>query len=136
MTLHHDVHDWFDRLQLWFEKTVRIKQYSLDRRNKSTTTQTVKNRYKINCTDELFTPPEEVTFTTPDDKNLPVPSEELLALHAACAKVAHFSGAAEYIDESDRDVESLGVLAHNGSSAEVLRSAILNRMNQIVDVGA
>lgn len=24
MTMQSDVHDWFDRLEIWFEKTVRI----------------------------------------------------------------------------------------------------------------
>ncbi|KAK0436852.1 uncharacterized protein EV420DRAFT_1589940, partial [Desarmillaria tabescens] len=64
------------------------------------------------------------------------PSETLLSLHAACAKVAHLSGAAEYIDKLDRDVEDLSVLAYNGSSGEVLRNALLNHMNQVVGVGA
>ncbi len=80
--------------------------------------------------------PTEVTFTTSDQENLPVPSEALLTLHAACAKVAHLSGAAEYIDKSDRDVEDLSVLAYDGSSGEALKSALLNRMNQVIGVGA
>ncbi|KAK0435626.1 hypothetical protein EV421DRAFT_1834768 [Armillaria borealis] len=42
-----------------------------------------------------FNPPlptPRITFTTPDNENLPIPSETLLALHATCAKVAQFSG--------------------------------------------
>ncbi|KAK0199582.1 hypothetical protein DFS33DRAFT_1397971, partial [Desarmillaria ectypa] len=117
MTMEANVHDWFHRLEIWFEKTK------------------VTNRYRIRSIDTLYRLPTEVTFTTPDNENLPVPSETLLALHATCAKVAHFSGAAEYIDKLDRDVEHLGVLAHNGSSGEVLSSALLNRMNQIIGVG-
>ncbi|KAK0203364.1 hypothetical protein DFS33DRAFT_1261934, partial [Desarmillaria ectypa] len=117
MTMQADVHDWFDLLEIWFEKTK------------------VTNRYRIRSIDTLYWLPTEVTFTTLDNENLPVPSETLLALHAACAKVAHFSGAAEYIDKLVRDVEHLGVLANNGSSGAVLSSAFLNRMNRVNDVG-
>ncbi len=49
---------------------------------------------------------------------------------------AHLSGAAEYIDKSDRDVEDVSVLAYDGSSGEALKSALLNRMNQVIGVGA
>ncbi|PBK63985.1 hypothetical protein ARMSODRAFT_979380 [Armillaria solidipes] len=45
-------------------------------------------------------------------------------------EVARLSGAAEYIDKQDRVIEDLGVLAGDGSSAEVLSSALLKSMNQ------
>ncbi|KAK0435688.1 uncharacterized protein EV420DRAFT_1592662 [Desarmillaria tabescens] len=120
MTMEGNVHDWFDRLEIWFEKTKTPNCYKL---------QNLYPKYRRRL-------PAEVTFTTPDQENLPVPSETLLSLHAACAKVAHLSGAAEYIDKLDRDVEDLSVLAYNGSSGEVLRNALLNHMNQVVGVGA
>ena len=50
------------------------------------------------------------------DKNIP----KLLGLHAACARVAHMSGAAEALDEVERDVENTKVLALDGSSAHLL----------------
>ena len=53
-------------------------------------------------------------------EGLPVPSPEWLALHAACAKVAHLSGAAEYIETILRDAEETTVLAADGSSGEIL----------------
>lgn len=68
--------------------------------------------------------PEYVTFTTPDPVNLPVPSPTYLAIHAACAKVAHLSGAAERIDEYHRDMEDRKVLDPNGSSANTLEHAM------------
>ena len=49
-----------------------------------------------------------------------LPNPKLLALHAACARVAHMSGAAEAFDELERDVEETRVLAFDGSSARLL----------------
>ena len=41
-------------------------------------------------------------------------------LHAACARVAHMSGAAEAFDKVERDLEDTLVLAVDGSSAHLL----------------
>jgi len=46
---------------------------------------------------------EYVTFTTPDPVNYPLPNPQYLAIHAACAKVAHMSGAAATIDKYHDD---------------------------------
>lgn len=51
---------------------------------------------------------------------LPLPDPRLLALHAVCARVAHMSGAAEALDDFDRDVEETSVLARDGASAHLL----------------
>ena len=48
---------------------------------------------------------------------LPLPSRDYLVLHAACAKAAHLSGAAEYIDRMDPDLDETFVLAEDGTSA-------------------
>ena len=61
-----------------------------------------------------------VTFTSPNEALLRVPDPQLLALHAACARVAHMSGAAEVFDELERDIEDTRVLAFDGSSAHLL----------------
>lgn len=61
-----------------------------------------------------------VKFSTSDAENLPVPACELLALHATCCKVAHLSGAAEYIDEIYRDADKLDVLSADGTSGDIL----------------
>jgi len=66
-----------------------------------------------------------VTFTTPDEVKLPVPSPEYLAIHAACAKVAHLSGAGEHIDKILREMEDTKVLSKDGASAEILEHALL-----------
>ncbi|KAM6503693.1 hypothetical protein JOM56_000636 [Amanita muscaria] len=69
-------------------------------------------------------PARLVTFTTPDPDRLPVPSREYLALHAACTKVVHFSGAGEYADSVLREMEDTPVLSSDGSSAAILEHAI------------
>lgn len=49
------------------------------------------------------------------------PSADLsLAIHAACVKVAHLSGAAEHIENVLRRLEDTRVLAEDGGSSEVL----------------
>ena len=42
---------------------------------------------------------------SPDPLTLPNPSAQFLALHAACAKVAHLSGASDYIDKLYDDID-------------------------------
>jgi hypothetical protein len=54
----------------------------------------------------------------------PLPSVHYLRLHAACARVAHKSGAAVYIEALARDLATLSVLAEDGSSAGVLAAAL------------
>ncbi|KAF8144291.1 hypothetical protein K438DRAFT_1632022 [Mycena galopus ATCC 62051] len=51
---------------------------------------------------------------------LPLPDPRLLALHAVCVRVAHMSGAAQALDDFDRDLEDTPVLARNGASANLL----------------
>lgn len=41
-----------------------------------------------------------MTFTTPDEKEYPVPKREYLELHAMCVEVAHLSGAFEYLEST------------------------------------
>ncbi|PBK92936.1 hypothetical protein ARMGADRAFT_1165250 [Armillaria gallica] len=71
------------------------------------------NTYKIEVLHPPFLnmiPENPVTFTTPDEKSLPLPSPALLALHRACARVAHLSGAGRYVhdlldmDDTESDV--------------------------------
>jgi len=99
MTMHKLIHDRYNRLELWFEATA------------------IENCYKIQKPRRFLLPRnEQVTFTTPDPVNLPLPSPRLLALHAACAQVANLSGASEYLDRVFQEMEDLemGVLAQDG----------------------
>jgi hypothetical protein len=97
----------------------------------------VPNHYKV----QTFISPdvydldqrEEVTFTTLNSETLPLPSPQLLALHATCCKVAHLSGSAEYIDTVYRDVDEIGVLANDGASHDLLRYALLPLASSIIE---
>jgi hypothetical protein len=66
-----------------------------------------------------------MTFTTPDPEKLPLPSQKYLEIHAACARVAHLSGADEHIDKVLRELEHTQVLSKDGTSAEALEHALL-----------
>ena len=64
-------------------------------------------------------------FARPDADALSLPDPRYLEIHAACCKVAHVSGAAEFLDRAVRDVEeSPGTLAEDGGSAHALAWAI------------
>ena len=90
----------------------------------------------VKTSNKFIQVPKKVTFTSSDPTILSVPSSELLALHAACAKVAHLSGVGEQIDKFDRDLDDLNVLAFDGSSSSILAHALLNRITCRVGVGA
>ena len=63
--------------------------------------------------------------------SLPLPDARYLEIHAACCKVAHMSGAAEYLDAIIRDMETMSFLASDGGSAEVL----IHAMSRLVEPG-
>ncbi|KAI0308859.1 hypothetical protein OF83DRAFT_1072882 [Amylostereum chailletii] len=68
--------------------------------------------------------PDQVTFSSPDPTELPLPDKKYLALHAACCRIAHLSGAAEAIDKILHDIEMTSVFAEDGSSADALAYAL------------
>ena len=72
----------------------------------------------------LHLPPNPIITFTSTDPSLPLPNPEYLKLHAAVCRVAHLSGAAGYLDQEDRDVDRIGVLARDGSSANLLASRL------------
>ena len=59
-----------------------------------------------------------------DDALFLLPDACSLALHTTCAKVTHLSGAGQYIDDVDRDIDTIPVLAKDRSSGRVLIEAI------------
>ncbi|RPD55394.1 hypothetical protein L227DRAFT_510242, partial [Lentinus tigrinus ALCF2SS1-6] len=115
LTLDAVLHHFFDQLYLWFE-AVPDKPHT----------------YRIETRPPYFPDPSEVprevTFTS--RYNLPLPSPKYLRIHAACCRIAHLSGAVEYLDKVYRDREDLGVLAEDGASAPVL-SHLLQRLSSI-----
>lgn len=64
-----------------------------------------------------------VEFTS-QFQEAPPPDPRLLALHAICARVAHMSGAVNFFDQLEWDVDEMNVLASDGSSAPLLDSLI------------
>ena len=61
---------------------------------------------------------------SPNCDGVSPPSPQLLALHAVCARVAHMSGAAEFLNRLELDAEETNVLAFDGSSAHLLSNLI------------
>jgi len=140
MTMQRDMHDAFDRLKFYLEATVSfdIAMHSLNHKH---SLGTVSLKSQKDCYEANFFGPiplrdarQFVTFTTKDPEHLPVPAPELLALHATCYKVAHLSGAAEWIDVIYRDADEIGVLAPDGTSADMLGYALSSLSNHIADV--
>jgi len=109
MTLDNGVHTLFDQLKLWFVSTTEENKYTLD-----------------STRDGLFARsyPKYIKFETPDPVKYPVPSAEYLGLHAACARVAHLSGAGECIDKFSEGGKDGQTLDPRGGSADVLEQAI------------
>ncbi|KAI5995279.1 hypothetical protein F5J12DRAFT_896501 [Pisolithus orientalis] len=114
MTMDLTTHLLFDSLWIWLSETSIPNTYRLE----ASTSVLLNHR------------PEYVTFATTDPK-YPLPSPNYLAIRAACAKVAHLSGAAKYIAEVLSRMEDTCVLAEDGGSAELLHEAILSSMQAI-----
>lgn len=109
LTLDDDASDAFRSLNVWLEETGRNGEYQIVTWQSSTVPES---------------PRYTTTFTTTDLKTRPIPSTHYLRLHAACARVAHKSGAATYIEDLAKDIARLTVLAEDGSSAGVLAAAL------------
>jgi len=126
MTLQYDLHDPFDKLELWLEAVEGIPN-----------TYAVKTSYSPDLNEHMMFPPR-VTFSyesalriDPDlslepglATDFPLPNPEYLHIHACVCKVAHMSGAADYIDYIFREMEDIGVLAEDGASMDVLDGAL------------
>lgn len=54
-----------------------------------------------------------------------LPNPALIALRAACARVAHISGAVKLFDQIFRDREETRYMADDGSTADLLTSLLL-----------
>ncbi|KAH9059012.1 hypothetical protein EDB87DRAFT_1563702 [Lactarius vividus] len=57
-------------------------------------------------------------------EDLPLPNPVYLEIHAACCRIAHLSGAGEYMDKVLEDLEDTSVLSEDGSSAHILLFAL------------
>ncbi|KAH9080585.1 hypothetical protein EDB83DRAFT_2284635 [Lactarius deliciosus] len=111
MTLELNMHDSFDQLDIWFEATEGPQKGS-------------PNTYTMKATDPVFlakckVADRKITLTS-EDPRLPLPNPDYLEIHAACCRVAHLSGAGEYMDKVLEDLEDTRVLSEDGSSAHIL----------------
>jgi hypothetical protein len=70
--------------------------------------------------------PTTVTFKSRVD-GIDLPDPRYLKMHAACCRVAHLSGAAEYFDKfvDDLDEGRSKVLSEDGSGSGILNVAML-----------
>ena len=131
ISVESNVHEAFDRLELYFKATASFWYccvFSEPQHSWGTVSlQSQEDCYEVKC---FGTKPPNVhqfvKFSASDPKGLPVPACELLALHATCCKVAHLSGATEYIDEIYRDGDKLGVLSADGTSGDILDYKLLS----------
>ncbi|KZV73561.1 hypothetical protein PENSPDRAFT_602621 [Peniophora sp. CONT] len=114
ITLRSELHALFNDLGVWFEATAELNAYEVCVHDPA---DMLPYRY-----DNI------VRFRDHSGRDLPLPSPRLLTLHAVCARVAHMSGATEFFDEIDRDIEEMYVMAQDGSSARILDYA-LNRFS-------
>jgi len=117
MTMEYNAQDRFDRLEIWLEKT------------------TTPHCYNVRTTCDMVSYPKQVMFTTPDPVKLPLPSPDLLGLHAACAQVAHLSGEGEYVDQILEEMEQINVLAHDGTSSDVPHHALMTPGSRTITIG-
>lgn len=134
LTLQSDVHRMFDEHSIWFVATVRV-QYRNSLPALTNSLQDVVNTYRIETIPHyahfrLRHP--TVTFTTTDPIRLPLPSPEYLAIHAACANVAHLSGASEWCKEWYHDEEEHfhNTLETEGNSSSLLHSLLWVHANE------
>ncbi|KAI0757946.1 hypothetical protein C8Q74DRAFT_1451960 [Fomes fomentarius] len=117
MTLSVSIHGLFDDLNFWLEEVEG---------KKDTYRTCLPSRIDNARRRKQLCLPPEVHFISHsvDNSEQALPDPRYLRLRAACCKVAHLSGAAEYLDEIYWDMDTIQVLAFDGSSAEVLDAAL------------
>jgi len=123
-----NLHSQFDSLSLWFEEVQvsicgSIKRiYSIFLAQDNPQTYTICTVFPNDFSLSHMPHPRIVTFTTATALDLPDP--RYLRLHAAVCRVAQLSGTAQYLDSYDLELETMKVLAFDGSSSELLSSQL------------
>ncbi|ESK81360.1 hypothetical protein Moror_3739 [Moniliophthora roreri MCA 2997] len=122
-------HAQFDKLHLWLEGTSTPNEYDI-----CVAKEAWWNGYPKHSRRVLFVSrPFEIGSET---RIVPLPDPQILAIHATCARVAHMSGAAKYMDEYDRELDDSTVLAADGSSAAFFNQLLLSASLQAVSTHA
>jgi len=123
------VHKRFDRLDLWLTP-FEASGYVLNLctwvyRRLQDHREVIPDKYKINYVRGIWHFRASATFQTytlSNNKKIEPPSPKLIALHAACAKIAHMSGAAEHLEETFRDTEPLPVMTVPNATDELFHA--------------
>jgi len=106
-------HSLFDELRMWFAP-VKVNDV------------VVAHTYEIKALDnsDLCDALPRVIFTPTQVESgvIEAPHPSLIALHAACANIAHMSRAAEYIERFDRDIDDLPDMTAVNAPAELTRA--------------
>ncbi|KAG7446608.1 uncharacterized protein BT62DRAFT_1005895 [Guyanagaster necrorhizus] len=129
-----------------FAETSVVKEPNQDNVHRPANTFTIAAGYHVECdghnislhpiggdnsnTYEIYTHPPgqnaeygflaQVTFTDATGGQILLPSRRYFQLHDPCAKVGHFSGAGEVMEQLFQDVEDIKVLAGDGGSHDLL----------------
>ncbi|KAJ7054442.1 hypothetical protein C8F01DRAFT_1221382 [Mycena amicta] len=126
LSMSETLHRLFNRIEFWFEEL---------------------DTYNICAADpDFFTvlgsPPKRVTFKvdpalvkdcTDNGKPVPaLPSPSLLAIRAACSRVAHMAGAVEQADQILRDIEDTSVMAEDGTTAELFTLRLQQSLSTVL----
>ncbi|KAJ6460399.1 hypothetical protein C8R47DRAFT_1027785 [Mycena vitilis] len=124
LTINADDHDSMDKLLLWFEATGALNEYDICLRDEGEWPQRPVDPPSLH----VFQAVRRVTFRgTPE---LPAPSPRYLALHAACCRIAHLSGAADHLERVERDLEHF-----RGAPAFVVSTQALDAISEALDFG-
>ncbi|KAF8875988.1 hypothetical protein BD779DRAFT_1449710, partial [Infundibulicybe gibba] len=108
MIMEPRAHRTFDSLRIWLEPTSVPNEYTPHSVHDGVWVQDMSN---------------PAAFSSADSE-LPIPSPDYIALHAACAKVANLSGAGEYVESMWDNIEDARVLSTDGSSSMLLLFAL------------
>ncbi|CAK5281688.1 unnamed protein product, partial [Mycena citricolor] len=150
LTMRSDLHNLFDRLDFWLEEVAgeasdnqsisiqmtdvsasgRHLQYCFYQR------QGIENGPTSSLVRHLPDRSRRGSKLQEESNQSPaLPSPSLLAIRAACSRVAHLSGAAEQVDQILRDLEDRPVMAEDGGSAHLLESRLL-QLSRAVSIEA
>jgi hypothetical protein len=103
LTLTHDYHQLFGAFKIYFEHTGNPYQYEIKSAEKSSF-----------LSDPLL--PVVRTLTLSPGRTIDPPSNRLLAVHRAIARIIKLSGAGGYIDSILRDLEEVCVKADGSTN--------------------
>ncbi|EPS99331.1 hypothetical protein FOMPIDRAFT_90294 [Fomitopsis schrenkii] len=132
MTLTQALHGLFDDLDFWLEEVEGQKDTYRTCLSSNFDRAQIRESHNLPPTVQFIVHDVDLARSSTRDpgtpqiqpRHLALPNPKYLRIRAACCKVAHLSGAAEYLEAVYRDVEMLEVLANDGSSAQILDAAL------------